>query len=271
MSDEPSPPDTARTPEPVDRTPEPVGRTPWQRLLRAVLPRGTRAQLLAAVLCGLLGFGAAVQVRLIDSESSLRGARQSDLIGILDTLSQRADRLRSEVNDLRTTRDQLSGGADQRKVALSQARQQLQTLGILAGTLPAQGSGVQVTVSDPEHHVEAADILDAVEELRDAGAEAIQIDTVRVVASTYFTDQDHQVQADGTPLQRPFRIVAVGDPETMATALGIPGGVEETLQENGASVSVTQRDQVTVSALRPVSTPEYARPAPSTPAPGNGG
>lgn len=236
--------------------------TAWRRLGAAMRPRATRGQALAAVLLALLGFGGAVQVRLIDSDDRLAAARQSDLVGILDNLAERGERLRSEVSELRATRDELTGGTDQRRTALEEAEQRLDTLGILAGTLPAQGPGVEVTITDPRGEVDAAVLLDAVQELRDAGAEAMQVGTVRVTARTYFVDRGGTIEADGTPLAAPYRLRAVGDPRTMATALGIPGGVVETVEERGATATVTQREQVTVSALRPVSTPEYARPAP---------
>ncbi|MGH8869593.1 MAG: DUF881 domain-containing protein [Actinomycetes bacterium] len=255
------PPERPPDPSPEHPSPERPESGP-RRLLAAVRPRATRAQAVAAVLLALLGFGAAVQVRLIDSDDSLAGARQTDLIGILDNLSEREDRLRTEVNDLRTTRDQLAGGTDRRRIALEEAEKRLQSLGILAGTLPAEGPGITLTISDPDRSVEAAVLLDAVQELRDAGAEAIQIGTARVTARTYFVDRGNRIEVDGTVVDPPYRLVAVGDPRTMATALGIPGGVLESVQEQGATATVAQRDQVTVSALRPVATPEYARPAP---------
>ena len=58
-------------------------------------------------------------------------------------------------------------------------------LRILTGTVAATGPGVTLTIDDPDGSVTAATLLDGVEELRDAGAEAIEInDSVRVVAST---------------------------------------------------------------------------------------
>lgn len=247
--------------------------TGWRRLVRAAAPRGSRGQLVAALLCGLLGFGAVVQVRLIDSDDALRSARESDLIGILDNLTQRTDRLQAEAAELRSARDRLTGGSDQHRAALAEAEERMNALGILAGTLPAEGPGISLTVTDPGGEVDSTVLLDAVQELRDAGAEAMQVEggplaaehpRVRVVASTYFVDRRGHVVVDGTPLDPPYRVLAVGDPRTMATALDIPGGVLESLTELGAVGTVTRREQVAVSALRRPSTPEYARPAPGS-------
>ena len=54
----------------------------------------------------------------------------------------------------------------------------------------------------------------------------------------------------------------VGNAETMATAMGIPGGVIDTVEFRGGTASVEPQDQVQVDALQTVEPPRYARPAP---------
>ena len=116
-------------------------------------------------------------------------------------------------------------------------------------------------ISDPTRGVDAATLLDTIEELRDAGAEAIQINSVRVVASTYFVDRPTGVSVDGQALTSPYKITAIGDPRTIAAALRIPGGVVETIRGVGGDVTIDERNSVTVSVLHAPKTPQYARPA----------
>jgi uncharacterized protein YlxW (UPF0749 family) len=240
-------------------TPE---RTAWHRLAAAVRPRRSRSQAAIAVLFVLLGLGLVLQVRSNAQFDGLSTARETDLIGILDDLTARNERLAAEQRDLQATRDQLANGTDRAVTALTEARKRADTLGILAGTVPAQGPGLTITVTDPQGKVDAATVLDAIEELRDAGAEALQIGTVRVVASSFFLDaRPGTVVADGTTLTAPYTILAIGDPRTMAAALRIPGGVVESLRGLGGDATVQENVTVTVSALRPASTPQYARPA----------
>jgi uncharacterized protein YlxW (UPF0749 family) len=240
-------------------TPE---RTAWRRLAAALRPRRSRSQAAIAVLFVLLGLGLALQVRSNAQFDGLSTARETDLIGILDDLTARNERLAAEQRDLQATRDQLATGTDRAVTALTEARNRADTLGILAGTVQAQGPGLTITVTDPQGKVDAATVLDAIEELRDAGAEALQIGTVRVVASTFFLDaRPGTVVADGTTLTAPYTILAIGDPRTMAAALRIPGGVVESLRGLGGDAAVVEDTTVTVTALRPASTPQYARPA----------
>jgi uncharacterized protein YlxW (UPF0749 family) len=231
-------------------------------------PKLTRAGLVAAVLCGVLGFAAAVQVRA-NQDAGLSGLRQTDLVRILDDVSERSARLQAEARDLETTRDQVTNGTDGSRAALEEARNRLRTLGILAGTLPASGPGIEFTITDDAGDVEADVLLDALQELRDAGAEAVELGTVggarvRVVAGTSLVDVEGKaaVEVDGTRLASPYRFRVIGEARTLAAALDIPGGVLDVLRQHDARGDVTQVSALTISSLRAAPTPEYARPAP---------
>jgi uncharacterized protein YlxW (UPF0749 family) len=237
-----------------------------RRVLRL---RTRRVDLLVAALLLLLGFGLAVQVRSTQGDALLATARPEDLVQILDELNNRGDRLRAEVDSLTATQQRLSSGRGAADSALEDARRRTQVLGIIAGTLPARGPGIRVTIADPQAQVSASLLLDAMEELRNAGAEAMQLEgtgesgetvAVRVVASTAFVDERGGVVVDGTRLSSPYRFVVVGDPATLAGALAIPGGVEDTVRQQGGSTDVARSDEVRVTALHAIKTPRYARP-----------
>jgi uncharacterized protein YlxW (UPF0749 family) len=245
---------------------EPAGQRALvrRRLVVAIKPRATRGQAAIGALFVLLGFGLALQVRSTEQTDSLSTARESDLVRILDDLTSRNERLAAEQRDLQATRERLASGGDTSATALQEARLRAQTLGILAGTLAAQGPGVVLTITDPTGKVDAATVLDVVEELRDAGAEAIQVGDVRVVAQTSFVDgAPGSLVVDGAPVRAPYTVIAIGDAHTLSAALRIPGGVVESLRNLGGDGLVQERDSVEVTALRPASTPQYARPASS--------
>ena len=144
----------------------------------------------------------------------------------------------------------------------SQAQERLDQLAILAGTVKATGPGVRVTITDPAGAVRAAGLIDVLQELRDAGAEVIQFGTVRMVAGSYFSDAGTTITADGQSLSRPYVILAIGDPQTLASAMNIPGGIVDSMKRIGATASVDQVTSVTVDALHTPKTPRYAQPVP---------
>ncbi|QKW36135.1 DUF881 domain-containing protein [Actinomadura sp. NAK00032] len=216
-------------------------------------PRGPlrpRARRLAAgLLCLVLGFAAVAQVRSTRRDTAFATARQDELVEILADLGQRSERLRSDLGDLEATRARLERDAEG-GTALEEARERATAYGILAGTLPAEGPGIELLIQDPGHRVRAVNLLDALQELRDAGAEVVQINDVRVGVDTYFLDDRGGVGVDGRLLTAPYRFLAIGDPHTMATALNIPGGLVRTLRGAGATVLITPRAKVAVGAVR---------------------
>ncbi len=242
----------------------------WRRLLA---PRLRRVDVAVAVLLGLLGFAAVVQVRSTQEDGPLAAARQEDLVQILDDLDNRDDRLRAEVAALEQAQRELTTGSGRTQAALDEARRRAQLLGVLAGTVPASGPGVVVTLTDPDGVLRPDVLLDALEELRAAGAEAVQVEgqapdgeavrRVRVVASTAFVaGDDGGIAVDGTELRAPYRFVVIGDPATLTSALGIPGGVVDNVGQFGGQVRIVRPETVEVTALRPLEPPRYARPTP---------
>lgn len=249
--------------EPEVTSSETVARS-WRRVHRMARPRLTRANAFALVLFCLLGFAIVTQVRETRTQG-LESLRQDELVRILDDVTQTGNRLDDQIAELERTRADLAEGGDNSPEAIEAAKERAETLGILAGTERATGPGITLTIEDPDGQITAADILDAVQELRDAGAEAMQIGDVRIVASTWFKDgRDGAggIVVDGHTLHPPYELVVIGDPQTMSSAMKIPGGVVESVRSKGARAEVEEFSSINVEALHSVSSPRYAQPVP---------
>ena len=259
MTEPPAPPPA----EPDSPTPDTgEGR---RRLLAALRSTGVRGQIIVAVLLAILGFAAVVQVRAIGRDDRYVGARQGDLIQLINNLSLSSQRAEQEITKLQQTRNSLLNDTEARRTALERARQQADTLGILAGTVPAVGPGIRVTVRDSAGEVGTNQLLNGLEELRDAGAEAIELnDTVRVVAQTGLKDAPGGgVVAGGVRVRAPFVLDVIGDPHTLATALNFFHGFDYEIQQAGGKVDVQQLDQVEIGSVVAPMKAQYAQPVPT--------
>ncbi len=138
-------------------------------------PVTARVRRAGVLLCLLLGVAIVTQVRQTESGDSLETARPADLLVLLDSLQQREAALNTEVTDLQRNLAQLqaSGSSDQAAIENAQAR--LAALSILIGTVAATGPGVTLTIEDNAPGVPAETMLDVINELRAAGAEAMEI------------------------------------------------------------------------------------------------
>ncbi|MFD7908772.1 DUF881 domain-containing protein [Kitasatospora sp. NPDC059722] len=244
---------------------EATDRSAGRRRLKAAMwpPRLSRGQLVVALLLFSLGLALAIQVRSTnDHHNQLRGARQEDLVRILDELDSRQQRLQQEKAELEQSLGKLENSSNQAKEAQEQTRKKETELGVLAGTVKATGPGIVLTVDDPQGQVKADMLLDTLQELRAAGAEAIQINDVRVVVNTNFTDvTGGGVQIDGKKVSQPYRFTVVGNPQDLTPALNIPGGVVRTLESHQARATITTPQKVVVDAIVDLRTPQYAKPA----------
>jgi uncharacterized protein YlxW (UPF0749 family) len=219
------------------------------------------AAVLIGVLTAALGFAIVVQVHANSRSDSLANLPESDLIVILDDQNSRADRLREQIAEVQAKLRSLQDTGNGAAAARQQAEQDAQTLGILLGTLPASGPGVEVTITDPQHKLPAEQLLDVVEELRGAGAEAIQFGSVRVSTNSAFTTVNGAVAVDDVVLAPPYSVLAIGDPTTLDTALNIPGGVAALLRAAGGNLTVADRSSVTITAVRSLPVTKYATPS----------
>jgi len=236
---------------------EPAGA--YQLIRRALLHPG-RGQVSAAVLLVILGIAGVTQIRIAGSDNDYAGMRQADLVQALNGLQAASRRNEQDIRDLQNTRDSLKDNNDKTAAALKQARDELAALGVLAGTITATGPGVRITVTvTGKGRVSLNNLLDGIEELRDAGAEAMEInDSVRVVAQTSFEIADNGINVDGTVLTAPFVIDAIGDPDSLATALRFPGGFKDDLKLDDANVEIKKSQNIEVTALRRAPAPRYA-------------
>jgi uncharacterized protein YlxW (UPF0749 family) len=232
------------TPDVTPDAAETPGDTPRKRPGRTVSAVVTGALALA------LGFGLTVQIRNTGDPTPV-GQREEDLVLILDDLDAQEEQLRDQIAERRQSLEELGSGQDTSSRALEEAQQRAEAIAVLNGTVPASGPGLRVTIQDPENAVTAATLLDAIQELRGAGAEAMQVDGVRIVVSSYVEGDPGELMVDGRPITAPYELRVIGPPDDLDVALNVSGGVLADVVRFGGATSVRQADDVLVDATVP--------------------
>ncbi len=240
------------------------------RLLAALRSPGSRGQVVVAALLAVLGFAAVVQVRATAQDDEFTGARQADLIALITTLTLATDRAAADIAELEETRESLRDESEATSTAVELARERIDTLSVLAGTVPAVGPGVRLTVAGSDGPGIGTDqMLEGIQELRDAGAEAIEVDQrVRVVAQTGIEDAPQGLLVDGVRLRPPYVLDVIGDRDTLATAVQFQGGFADAVQTVGGTLTVTPLDEVSVESVREPPELRFADPVPVPAQPG---
>jgi len=218
-------------------------------------PQGRRY--LAVILTFLLGIFITIAIKQNDKPELLASAREGELVLILDDLTKQKDLLEEELIRQNQVLESLKNGSNED--ARKAAQDRIDQLVLLSGTAPVSGRGIQVLITGDLYSVNSFTILDTVQELRDAGV-AMEINGVRVINSTYFNDTNSGISINLSPIRSPYKIFALGDPETLATALKIPGGMSETITTSGGQVIINEFASLEIQASVPLTTPQYAVP-----------
>jgi uncharacterized protein YlxW (UPF0749 family) len=107
-------------------------------------------------------------------------------------------------------------------------------------------------------------MLDVINEMRAAGAEAIEVNgarqSVRIGVDTWVVGTPGSLTVDNKALSPPYSILAIGDPPTLAAAMNIPGGSEDSIKRVGGKMSVQQSERIDVTTLRQPKPHQYAQP-----------
>ena len=218
--------------------------------LRDALFRPSREQVVVGVLLAALGFAAIIQVRTNTTDNAFAGYREQDLVNVLSGLAGASQRAQTEINQLEAARRQLEASRQAQSAALSAAQKQEEELGILAGLVPVTGPGIRVTVTEGPQHVDVDSVLDTIEELRSAGAEAMQVNgKVRLVAQSSVQSTPSGLEIDGTQLTSPYVFDVIGDPHTLQGALSLIDGPISQFKDAGATVDVQQEKALDITAL----------------------
>jgi uncharacterized protein YlxW (UPF0749 family) len=217
-----------------------------------------------ALALALVAVGTVTQIRSVATVNRYDQMSRTELIQLLDGLNAENQRLSADLARLESTRNQLQSGADAARVAQDDARRRLDSLAILAGTKAAQGPGIQLVVNAPAGRLTADLLLEGIEELRDAGAETMEInDTIRVVASTWVADGSDGLEVDGQAVSLPMRVDVIGDPDALEKGAAFRGGFVSQIESEqvAGTVMITKLQQVRVDAVRQAASLQYAKPA----------
>lgn len=194
----------------------------------------------------------------------LAAETEGDLARILAGLNSEADALQAEIADLKVQLNDLRRASESDAAAAQAVIDQLRSLQVLSGTVPVAGPGVAVTVHDPNGVVTFDALIDVVQELRDAGAEAVEVNGRRVGVASSFSERSGAIVLDGAALIPPYRIEAIGQPATLEGGLKIPGGAVDSMRAlKGVRIQVERQARLTLPALAEPITFNAARPVAS--------
>lgn len=225
----------------------------------------SRSLIAFAVVVGVLVGIAAIQLRGSDTTKQ---RTKSSLIERIERQQRTVDARAAEAGALRSEIAALDAET-LGNVSESLARD-VERLSLVAGAVPVRGPGFVVTIddaptsqdkganSDPrgdsgptDGKVIARDLQIVVNNLWEAGAEAIAVNGQRLTSTAAIRFAGEAILVDYRPLKRPYVVTAIGDPGRLPATFadGSGGTYLSTLKSSfGIRVSTVVRKEVTIPA-----------------------
>ena len=219
--------------------------------------RDLRSQVTVAAVAAILGLLIVVQLRGQTGGSELQSKSAQELTGLVANQNTENDRLRAEVTTLQTQLAELQADRTNGATSVGQIESDLGRIRAWAGLDAIAGRGVEITINGK---IDGAAVDDLVNELRNAGAEAIAIADIRVVAQTSVSGVPGSLDIDGFRLHDPFTIRAIGRPEVLVGSLTRVGGIIAQLSATNPSATVDVQpvdQQMTLPASRRNLVPDH--------------
>jgi uncharacterized protein YlxW (UPF0749 family) len=211
---------------------------------------------LVAVILGILTIG---QLRGQAGVPGLSGLSATELTQLIANLTTGNDRLRDEIAELSGQEASLIAARDRGETTVDQLTADLARIRAWAGLTPVTGQGIAITVSGA---IGGDGIEDVLNELRNAGAEAIAVDGVRIVAGVVVAGGPGELSVENRPIGDAFEIRVIGSPQILTGTLTRTGGV---IAQVGAAypaarLTVTPVDRLTLPATERTLVPSYSQP-----------
>lgn len=218
--------------------------------------RGAQISLTLATL--LLGVLLVMQLRTQGRiAKSMAAQSTTDQSTIISNLYDANTALRAEVLKLVIELDAYDNSIGQSDLAAMEA--ELDKLAIVNGLTEASGPGIEMATNAD---LRPEDIQDLINELRNAGAEALGINDIRITARSAVTQVSGNVYVADHPVTSPYQFLAIGHPDTLEKALLRKGGLVTYLQNTypGAFVTVAKQSNVILPADANLPSWSYATP-----------
>lgn len=230
------------------------------------------------LMCLVLTFLIAIQLKTIKNASVTVGESLTEN-NLRDEVLKYKEQYDNAYRELKKAQEELESQrqkAAQKDESSSQTEKELQENNKLLGLTEVSGEGLIVTIQDNQsvtsetigvldnisyYLVHDEDLRIIINELKNAGAEAISVNDQRIVPITSITCDGNVILVNNTKLSSPFTIKAIGNSASLSGALLRPGGYIETLNNTGIITSVKKSDTIKVVKYEEVISSKYLKVA----------
>lgn len=231
-----------------------------------------RIAIILGLMCLVLTIAICIQINTIEDANKTVGKTMTSNDGLRDEVLKWRDRYNNSYKQLQKLETELE---DTRNQAIAnddgdiKKQEELKNVNKLLGFTEVKGAGVVITLDDNREVsedkllnvgdvlVHEADLVEIINALYNAGADAISINNQRIVSTTEIRCDGNIVRINGKMIGVPMTIKAIGFPERMYTSMLIPGGQLRLMMRDGVVVNIEKVEDITIPKYEGIYTTDY--------------
>lgn len=224
------------------------------------------------IMCFILTISICIQLKTVQNSNSTVAQSLID-DSLRDEVLKWKEKYDNVYQELSESEKQLSSirqEATQNDTTASAKQEQIRENNMLLGTVDVQGPGLQITLADNNTAAITAidpslvlvhydDVLQVINALNNAGAEAISINGQRVITTTAITCEGNVIKVNGEKISSPIVIKAIGSQGALYGAMTMSGGYLDILDDWGVIVDIKQEDNIIVEKYNGIISYKYVK------------
>ena len=231
------------------------------------------AAITLGIVCFVLTIAIFVQIKTTNNSNSTvaQTMEENDLRDQVLRMKEKYDNIYAELQNATKKLEQVRENATKDDSEAKVKQEELRLNNMLLCQSDMTGEGVIITLKDGTTNnsdvlssltatdviVHNSDLLQIVNDLKNAGAEAISINGERIVQTSSITCEGIIIKINNKKLGSPYVIKAIGSAATLETSLSIPDGYLDIMKNDGVIVDIKKSDGLTVEKYDGVITTKY--------------
>ncbi|QAT40014.1 DUF881 domain-containing protein [Clostridium sp. JN-9] len=191
--------------------------------------------------------------------SFLTAKQYSDAYNEKNRLVKDIDDLRDKYYEYDTKINEIEYGSQKNQVT-EEIKTELATNKIVMGTSDVQGPGIQITLNDASSEfmtdefsyqirvIHDVDMLNVINDLRSAGAEAISLNGQRIIDRSEITCDGPFLRVNGVKIAAPFYVLAIGEKDVLKNYMMQSDKYMAKLINRKIRVNIVQENSIKISA-----------------------
>ena len=230
------------------------------------MTKNLKFKLSIAFVCFVLGFMLFIQFKTIkQGVGPVSEYRARELASEVKKLTQEKQTLLKIKNDYESKIGKYESTAASSSSTSKLLKEELDKARVLAGLTDVEGPGITLTIDDGNYSAENnyaiithEMLLQLINELNAAGAEAISINNQRIITITEIRQAGIWINVNTVKLAQPYTIKAIGEPKQLEAALLLRGGIRDQFTESGVKVIIEKSEKIGMEKFNGIIAHKYA-------------